>query len=111
MAKQKTVRPNAKQYGKRSASRANVTRARTPTNGEINVSEIFKDYCTTAEAAALLGIRANSVNHLIARGKLLGKQVGRTWLVYKPSIEEYYRTKATSGRHATNPPKLAATTK
>ncbi|MCG3140694.1 MAG: hypothetical protein HDKAJFGB_01810 [Anaerolineae bacterium] len=70
------------------------------------MSEIFKDFCTTAEAADLLGIRTNSVNHLIARGKLKGQQVGRTWLVFKPSIEAYYRSKAASGQPARRKPKI-----
>ena len=75
------------------------------------MSELLKDYCTTTEAAALLGIKVNSVNHLIASGKLIAQQVGRTWLVFKPSIEEYYRTKAASGQPATGTPKLAAAAK
>jgi len=75
------------------------------------MSEILKDYCTTREAADLLGIQVNTVNHLIARGKLEAQQVGRTWLVFKPSIEEYYRSKAPSGQPGSGKPKLAAATK
>ena len=75
------------------------------------MSEILKDYCTTTEAAELLGIQVNSVNHLIARGKLEAQQVGRTWLVRKSSVEEYFRTKAPSGQPATGTPKLAAEAK
>lgn len=73
------------------------------------MSEILKDYCTTTEAADLLGIRLNSVINLIKEGRLRGSiKVGNSWLVFKPSIEEYYRNKKPSGHPATGTPKLAA---
>ena len=72
------------------------------------MSDSLSDYVTTKEAAALLGIRVDSVIHLLAADRLRGKKIGNTWLVYKPSIEEYYRTKAASGQPATGTPKLAA---
>ena len=75
------------------------------------MSEILKDYCTTTEAADMLGIRVDSVIHLIANGKLKGQQVGRTWLVRKSDVEEYYRSKAPSGKPASRTPKLAAEAK
>lgn len=73
------------------------------------MSEILKDYVSTQIAADMLGIRLDSVIHLLASGRLKGEKIGRSWLVFKPSIEEYYRTKAPSGQPATGTPKLAAT--
>ncbi len=117
MAKQNTKtngqakQANAVRPHKRSASRANVASARANT-GENKVSEILKDYCTTTEAAALLGIRVDSVIHLIAEGRLEGSmKVGNSWLVYKPSIEEYFHKKKPSGQKSSRPPKLAAAAK
>lgn len=72
------------------------------------MSEILKDYVTTRVAADLLGIRIESVIRLVKDGRLNGTQIGKSWMVYKPSIEEYYRTKAPSGHPATGKPKLAA---
>lgn len=75
------------------------------------MSEILKDYCTTTEAAELLGVQVNSVINLIKLGRIKGEKVGNSWLVRRASIEEYYRKKRPSGRHATNTPKLTATAK
>ncbi|MDL1895574.1 helix-turn-helix domain-containing protein [Anaerolineae bacterium CFX7] len=96
------------QNGKRRASSARASDARPRSQGEIKMSEIFKDYITTREAADLLGIRIESVIRLVKDGRLKGEQIGKSWMVFKPSIEIYYRTKARSGHPATGIPKLAA---
>ncbi len=75
------------------------------------MSEILKDYCTTTEAAELLGIRVESVIRLIKEGRLNGDQIGKSWMVYKPSIEEYFYKKKPSGHPASGKPKLAAAPK
>jgi excisionase family DNA binding protein len=83
----------------------------TRKNGGTPMSDSLSDYVTTKEAAELLGIRPDSVQHLLTSGRLKGFQVGREWLVFKPSIEEYYRTKAASGKPTSRTPKIAATAK
>lgn len=76
------------------------------------MSEILKDYITTRQAADLLGIRVDSVHHLIMEGRLDGSmKIGNSWLVPKSSIEQYYRTKAPSGQKAKHPPKIATEAK
>lgn len=71
------------------------------------MTKLLENYCTTKEAADLLGIRLISVINLIKAGRLKGEKVGNSWLVFKPSIEEYYNNKAPSGHPATGTPKLA----
>ena len=91
-------------------TRKNAARASSKKENTF-MSEILKDYCDTRTAADLLGIRIESVIRLIKEERLNGVQIGKSWMVYKPSIEEYYRTKAASGHPAAGTPKLAAVPK
>ena len=70
------------------------------------MSDSLSDFVTTKQAAELLGIRPDSVQHLLTNKRLKGFQVGREWLVFKPSIEDYYRSKAASGKPSSRVPKI-----
>ncbi len=69
----------------------------------------LSQYATTEQAAELLGVIPTSVNHLLVSGRLVGIKWGRDWLVYRPSIEEYLKTKSTKGRPPKNSPKRQRT--
>ena len=70
------------------------------------MSDSLSDYVTTKQAAELLGIRHDSVHHLLLAGRLPGKKIGSTWLVSKPSIEEYFLTKSPGEQPPGGKPKL-----
>ncbi len=57
------------------------------------MSDTLSDFISTREAADRLGVVTDHINHLLAAGKLHGKQIGRAWLVYIPSLEQYIKTK------------------
>lgn len=46
---------------------------------------------TTAQAAAILGLRIESVSRLVKKGTLKGERFGQVWLVYEDSVLEYQR--------------------
>lgn len=63
------------------------------------MSKDLTQYVTTKQAADLMGVAQDHVNHLLLVGKLRGvKPGGWNWLVYLPSIEKYLETKSARGR-------------
>ena len=70
------------------------------------MSKDLSQYVTTAQAAELLGVRQTSIAHLIYNHKIRGRKIGNTWLVYRPSIGQYMRTKAPGGRPRSGTPQL-----
>ena len=63
-------------------------------------------YVTTREAATMLGVVTDHVNHLLKADKLTGGRFGRYWMVYVPSIEKYLANKAPWGRHTSGTPTI-----
>ncbi len=55
-------------------------------------------YVTTAQAAKMMGVWPEHVNHLLIAGKIKGQKFGPTWMVFTPSVEQYQATKSTKGR-------------
>lgn len=53
---------------------------------------LMDDLISTDEAARRMGITRRQVWHMIVQEKLVGKQVGRAFVVYAPSIEGYTRS-------------------
>jgi excisionase family DNA binding protein len=47
------------------------------------------DIMTTVQAAEFLGIAPASVARLIRRGQLKGKRFGKSWMVYRSSVEDF----------------------
>ncbi|OQY87140.1 MAG: hypothetical protein B6D41_12215 [Chloroflexi bacterium UTCFX4] len=62
------------------------------------MSDSLSDFVTTRDAALRLGVGIDHINHLIDRGKIIGKRMGKYWLVYVPSLEHYRNTKDQRGR-------------
>ena len=77
-----------------------------PGGKDNGMSDALSDYVTTQQAAELLGVVRRSVNHLIADGKLKGKRMGKDWLVYRPSLEEYESNKSAAGRPRSGEPQI-----
>lgn len=98
--------PPAKTKRTRRASRANVTRAHAHTNGETPMSDSLSDYVTTKEAAELLGVDRTHINRLRIEGRIRGVQLGHEWLIFRPSLQEYFQNKAPSGKPSSRQPKL-----
>ena len=46
---------------------------------------------STADAAEILGVHQASVSRMVREGKLRGERIGKIWVVYKSSVEEYLR--------------------
>ncbi len=65
----------------------------------------LSNYVTTRQAADILGVTQQHVALLIGRGKLQGTKLDYAWLVFRPSIEQYQKTKSAKGRPRSNPPK------
>lgn len=47
---------------------------------------------TTKEAAEILEITQEAVARLLRVGKIKGQKLGRDWVVFKSSVEEYLST-------------------
>ena len=56
---------------------------------------------TLTEAAAQLGVAASTLRHQLAKGRLKGRLVGKTWTVSEREVARY-RTESLGkpGRHA-----------
>lgn len=74
------------------------------------MSKDLTQYVTTKQAAEMLGVVTEHVNHLLLARKIAGKKFGRSWMVYKPSIEKYLETKSSSGRPPSRSPQPEQTT-
>lgn len=90
---------------KRGKSKSTGTHRPTPP-GE-GLSRDLAQYVTTKQAAEMLGVAAEHINHLIYSGRVRAMKMGRDWLVFRPSVEQYYRTKSPKGKPTSRPPKLA----
>jgi len=66
----------------------------------------LRKYVTTKQAAEMLGVVTDHVNHLLIGGKLKGHKFGKSWMVYVPSVEKYLATKAPWGRPTSGTPTI-----
>jgi excisionase family DNA binding protein len=69
---------------------------------EMNLSK----YVTTRQAADLLGVKTEHINHLLIAKKIDGRKLGYSWLVFKPSLEKYLANKSKGGRPTSGTPQL-----
>ena len=51
--------------------------------------EEFADWMTASEAAEELGVTDRWIRDLAEAGKLIGRKMGRMWLVRRSSVERY----------------------
>lgn len=68
------------------------------------MSKDLTQYVTTAQAADMLGVVTEHINHLLLAGRLKGTKFGKSWMVYLPSIERYQENKAPGGRPPSRAP-------
>jgi excisionase family DNA binding protein len=47
------------------------------------------DLITLSEAAEISGLSAGHLNHLVRKGELWGKKLGRNWFTTKQAVKEY----------------------
>lgn len=64
-------------------------------------------YVTTKQAAELLGVADAQIRHLLLVKRIGGIKPGHDWLVFRPSLEAYFRTKPKKGKPPSHVPKLA----
>lgn len=62
------------------------------------MNDLMKHLIDTDEATRRLGVTQRQVGHLLRTGKIVGKQFGRTWVIYAPSLDSYLSTKEPRGR-------------
>ena len=62
------------------------------------MSKDLTQYVTTRQAAKILGVVTEHVNHLLAQKKIKGIKMDTRWLVYLPSLEAYAPRKTSGGR-------------
>ncbi len=83
-----------------------TTKPRTRTkrmepNNEIEVAmkKMLEDLCTTSQAAELLGVKRRQILFLIKDKKIAAVHLGhRYWVVFKPSLTTYLKSKSRRGR-------------
>ena len=63
-------------------------------------------YITTKQAAEMLGTADANVRHALIEGRVQGRKLGHYWLVYLPSLKEYFETKSPAGRPPSREPKI-----
>jgi hypothetical protein len=83
----------------RKASAQNSTLIEEQNEIEAMMEKMFRDLCTTAEAAEILGVKDRQIRVLISTKKISAvclKNLG--WVVYKPSLAKYSKTKSSRGR-------------
>ena len=71
-----------------------------------DLTKYADQYVTTREAAEMLGVGQKHIALLIERKKINGTKFGYSWLVFKPSIENYLETKSKRGRPTSKTPQL-----
>jgi len=81
-------------------------KAGTPPAKDNGMSNDLSDFITTKAAAELLGVDRKHINHLLSEGKLKGTKPGHDWLVFRPSLEEYEKTKSAAGRPRSGEPQI-----
>lgn len=77
-----------------------------PTPGDNEMSKDLTKYVTTRQAAELLGVETDHINHLLVAQKITGVKMGYSWLVFIPSIESYQKTKSKRGRPPSRTPQI-----
>ena len=74
--------------------------------GDDEMTKDLTKYVTTREAAEMLGVIPRRVQALLKVGTVKGKQLGREWLVFTPSLEKYLASKSKRGRHSSGAPTI-----
>lgn len=92
-AKRKKPQTETKARANKSHGAANVSPE------DMEMSKDLTQYVTTKQAAEMLGVDPDHINHLLAKNKIRGiKPGGWSWLVYVPSIERYNKLRSPKGR-------------
>lgn len=71
-----------------------------------DLTKYADQYVTTRQAAEMLGVVTEHVNRLLIDRKIKGAKLGHSWLVFKPSIAKYLKTKSRAGRPTSAIPTL-----
>jgi hypothetical protein len=69
-------------------------------------NEALSQYVTTKQAAEMLGTADANIRHALIEGRVQGRKLGHYWLVYLPSLKEYFETKSPAGRPPAKEPKI-----
>ena len=56
------------------------------------MEDLFENYVTSAEAAAILGINAKSAGFLAHTGKIPAVKMANRWLIPRAFLEEFAKT-------------------
>jgi hypothetical protein len=58
----------------------------------------LEDVISVDEAAAIVGIKAVMMRRHLTAGRVVGKQLGGTWAVWRPSAEVFAKVERPVGR-------------
>ncbi len=73
---------------------------------EAMMEVMLEDLCTTSQAAEILGVTQDHVLNLIYSKKIPAVQLDNTWIVHKPSLQDYLKNKSRRGKPPSGKPKL-----
>ncbi len=65
---------------------------------EVMMEEMMENLLTAQEAATILGTNDSNVRILCEQKRIAAVKKGFAWIIYKPSVEDYMRTKSRRGR-------------
>src|SRR5512135_1881898 len=87
-------------------SKKRIRSASSSNDKEEAMTKDLTQYVTTKQAAEMLGVVTEHINHLLLAGRLKGTKFGKSWMVYLPSIEQYVEKKSPGGRPPSRGPQL-----
>jgi excisionase family DNA binding protein len=64
----------------------------------LRAPDVGKVFADTVDAARQLGVTQDHIIRLLQQQRLLGVRLGARWLVFRPSLEVYRKTKSSRGR-------------
>jgi excisionase family DNA binding protein len=70
------------------------------------MEKMLENLLTAQEAAELLGTNDSRIRQLIRDKRISAVKKGKEWIVYKPSLAKYVKTKSRKGRPSSNKPSL-----
>lgn len=74
---------------------------------EAIVDKMMNELCTVRQAAEILGVQVYQIHQLIEDKRIDAVQLdGWFWVVHKPSLFEYLKTKSRKGRPPSSKPKI-----
>ena len=68
------------------------------TEEQREMEKMLKDLCSASEAAEILGVDESRVRRLARDGRIAARKIDTIWIVHKPSLNKYLKSKSKRGR-------------